>query len=99
MQVKWLISFAVAQGDIINPHPHFYHTPEELGFPPVSRDGLPECDEYAPNYEPPCTVAGTRLNTIARVYLTEHSRPDRSCQVDEPGFRSESRVDIFERGI
>jgi hypothetical protein len=59
MQVKWLISFTVAQGDIIN-----HYAPEELGFPPVSRDGLPECDEYAPNYEPPCMAAGTRLRYV-----------------------------------
>ena len=64
MQVKWLISFTVAQGDIINPHADIYYTPEELGFPPVSRDGLLECDEYAPNHEPPCMAAGTRLRYI-----------------------------------
>jgi hypothetical protein len=65
MQVMWLIFFAVAQGDIGNPHPSWgNYTPEELGFPPVSRHGLPECDEYAPNYEPPCRAAGMRMMHI-----------------------------------
>ncbi|KAF2710699.1 beta-lactamase/transpeptidase-like protein [Pleomassaria siparia CBS 279.74] len=41
-----------AQVDLINPRWTEPYTPEELGLPPVSRDGLLECDEYAPNYEP-----------------------------------------------
>jgi len=29
-----------------------------MGLPPVSREGLPDCDEYSPNYEKPCTANG-----------------------------------------
>ncbi|KAF2002481.1 beta-lactamase/transpeptidase-like protein [Amniculicola lignicola CBS 123094] len=43
------------QGDLINPgitgDPSFH--PVEAGLPPISREGLPTCDEYA-DYEPPC---------------------------------------------
>ncbi|KAF2729352.1 beta-lactamase family protein [Polyplosphaeria fusca] len=39
-----------AQADIINLIPK----PWELGLPPLSRDGLPECDEYGHDFEPPC---------------------------------------------
>ncbi|KAF1835247.1 beta-lactamase/transpeptidase-like protein [Decorospora gaudefroyi] len=42
-----------AQSDIINAH----IDPTEFGLPPnVSREGLPECDEWSPNYETPCTA-------------------------------------------
>ncbi|KAJ9654165.1 hypothetical protein H2201_009041, partial [Coniosporium apollinis] len=51
---KKCYTFAVAQSDLINRPFGFLYTPEELGFPPVSRDGLLQCDEYAPNYEPHC---------------------------------------------
>lgn len=39
-----------AQGDMINGNPE----PWKYGLPPVSREGLPVCDEYH-DYEPPCT--------------------------------------------
>jgi hypothetical protein len=32
--------------------------PLEVGLPPVSREGLVDCDEYSPNYEKPCTANG-----------------------------------------
>ena len=48
----------VAQGDLINPAVHGRYSPEELGLPPASKDGLLECDEYAPNYKPACGRAG-----------------------------------------
>jgi CubicO group peptidase (beta-lactamase class C family) len=38
------------QGDMLNAYPE----PWKIGLPPVSRDGLPVCDEYH-NYDPPCT--------------------------------------------
>ncbi|KAF2183989.1 beta-lactamase family protein [Zopfia rhizophila CBS 207.26] len=37
-----------AQSDLIN-----LPNPERFGLPPVSRDGLLRCDEYAPDYDPP----------------------------------------------
>jgi len=45
-----------AQGDLINNnYPEL--DPSSLGLPPdVSREGLPNCDEYSPNYERPCTA-------------------------------------------
>lgn len=49
-----LMCHVVAQGDILGS----WIDPGELGLPPVSREGLPECDEYSPNYEIPCTAAG-----------------------------------------
>ncbi|KAF1944860.1 beta-lactamase family protein [Clathrospora elynae] len=42
-----------AQGDRLNGG----FDPNLLGLPPVSREGLPTCDEYSPNYETPCTAA------------------------------------------
>ncbi|KAF2266120.1 beta-lactamase family protein [Lojkania enalia] len=51
-----------AQGDLINQLSEFPYTPVDLGFPPVSREGLPECDEYAPNYIPPCDEHGMKAN-------------------------------------
>ncbi|KAE8858979.1 hypothetical protein PTNB73_08459 [Pyrenophora teres f. teres] len=42
-----------AQSDLINED----FDPTEVGLPPdVSREGLPACDEYSPNYERPCTA-------------------------------------------
>ncbi|KAH9874863.1 hypothetical protein J1614_004350, partial [Plenodomus biglobosus] len=41
-----------AQVDIINEP----FDPVSIGLPPVSRDGLPQCDEYSSNYERPCTA-------------------------------------------
>ncbi|KAF2033438.1 beta-lactamase/transpeptidase-like protein [Setomelanomma holmii] len=38
-------------------------TLQDLGLPPVSRDGLLDCDEYSPDYEKPCT-ARDLLDTI-----------------------------------
>jgi hypothetical protein len=32
--------------------------PLEVGLPPVSREGLVDCDEYSPNYEKSCTANG-----------------------------------------
>ncbi|KAI4701756.1 hypothetical protein J4E89_010600 [Alternaria sp. Ai002NY15] len=45
-----------AQGDLINNnYPELDRS--SLGLPPdVSREGLPNCDEYSPNYETPCTA-------------------------------------------
>ncbi|KAI4609136.1 hypothetical protein J4E83_008777 [Alternaria metachromatica] len=45
-----------AQGDLINNnYPELDRS--SLGLPPdVSREGLPNCDEYSPNYEKPCTA-------------------------------------------
>jgi CubicO group peptidase (beta-lactamase class C family) len=52
-----LISIPGAQGDFINSE----LDPTSVGLPPnISRDGLPECDEYSPNYETPCSAEGAR---------------------------------------
>ena len=32
--------------------------PITLGLPPVSREGLIDCDEYSPNYQKPCNEGG-----------------------------------------
>ncbi|RMZ67195.1 beta-lactamase family [Pyrenophora seminiperda CCB06] len=49
-----------AQGDIINQH----FDPTDVGLPPdVSREGLPACDEYSPNYETICTAKGSVSNS------------------------------------
>ncbi|KAL6708283.1 hypothetical protein ACN47E_003207 [Coniothyrium glycines] len=42
-----------AQGDILGS----ILDPSQLGLPPVSRKGLPKCDEYSENYKIPCTAA------------------------------------------
>jgi CubicO group peptidase (beta-lactamase class C family) len=49
-----------AQADFLNANPNFGwgFKPWDLGFPPVSRDGLPECDEYGKDYSPPCERKG-----------------------------------------
>lgn len=43
------------QDDLLNPQLYSLVKPEDLGLPPVSRDGLPQCDEYSPDYKTPCT--------------------------------------------
>ena len=60
-KVRVLISLTGAQGDLINNnYPEL--DPSSLGLPPdVSREGLPNCDEYSPNYETPCTAKGSHL--------------------------------------
>ncbi|KAF2797455.1 beta-lactamase/transpeptidase-like protein [Melanomma pulvis-pyrius CBS 109.77] len=56
-RIHGCFTFAVAQADIINSDKLSPYAPEQFGFPPVSRDGLIECDEYAPNYKPSCGEA------------------------------------------
>ncbi|KAG9195766.1 hypothetical protein G6011_00887 [Alternaria panax] len=46
-----------AQGDLLNKN-YEALDPSLLGLPPMSRQGLPHCDEYTPNYETPCTAKG-----------------------------------------
>ncbi|KAF2855333.1 beta-lactamase/transpeptidase-like protein [Plenodomus tracheiphilus IPT5] len=41
-----------AQGDLINEP----LDPVSVGLPPMTREGLPKCDEYSPNYNTPCTA-------------------------------------------
>ncbi|KAF2660796.1 beta-lactamase/transpeptidase-like protein [Lophiostoma macrostomum CBS 122681] len=45
-----------AQQDLLNSNPEFGvgFNPWDLGLPPISREGLPECDEFGENYSPPC---------------------------------------------
>jgi hypothetical protein len=44
-----------AQGDFVNAG----LDPNLVGLPPnASREGLPECDEYSPNYETLCNAEG-----------------------------------------
>ncbi|KAF2640970.1 beta-lactamase/transpeptidase-like protein [Massarina eburnea CBS 473.64] len=43
------------QSDLINPQSLSPFTPEEIGLPPVSREGLLKCDEYSDNFGTPCT--------------------------------------------
>ncbi|KAF3053754.1 hypothetical protein E8E11_011950 [Didymella keratinophila] len=45
---------SVAQGDLINFDKENTPDPITLGLPPVSREGLIDCDEYSPNYQKPC---------------------------------------------
>ncbi|KAI2484908.1 beta-lactamase family protein [Pyrenophora tritici-repentis] len=57
-----------AQSDIINDD----FDPTEVGLPPdVSREGLPACDEYSPNYETPCTAKGALFNAKKGFLLTK----------------------------
>ncbi|KAJ8115022.1 hypothetical protein OPT61_g3233 [Boeremia exigua] len=51
-----------AQGDIINAQ---LGVPDPItwGLPPVSRDGLIDCDEYSPGYDKPCNE-GDLLNAV-----------------------------------
>jgi hypothetical protein len=59
----------------------FPYTPEQLGFPPVSRDGLLKCDEYGDDYEPACTSAGMPAASFALPnMLTVLCRSHRECQ-------------------
>ncbi|KAF1961414.1 beta-lactamase/transpeptidase-like protein [Byssothecium circinans] len=43
------------QSDLINANISPF-TPEEVGLPPVSREGLLKCDEYSEDYSIPCTA-------------------------------------------
>lgn len=47
-----------AQGDLINHPDGLLHGPIDLGFPPVPRVGLPNCDEYSSNYDRICKESG-----------------------------------------
>lgn len=60
LKVRQLIPFIVAQSDLINNENLNMPDPITLGLPPMSRDGLIDCDEYSPNYEKPCTSYGER---------------------------------------
>lgn len=48
----------VAQGDLINFEKWGVADPVTWGLPPVSRDGLIDCDEYSPDYEKACDEGG-----------------------------------------
>jgi hypothetical protein len=55
-----LISLPGAQSDFVNSGVD----PNLVGLPPnVSKEGLPECDEYSPNYERPCSAEGEEVKT------------------------------------
>ncbi|CAI6333972.1 unnamed protein product [Periconia digitata] len=43
------------QSDLINADANSLWKPEDLGLPPVSREGLLQCHEYSPNFKTPCT--------------------------------------------
>jgi hypothetical protein len=51
-----LISLTVAQSDYMNFDQNDLPNPLDIGLPPLSREGLIDCDEYSPNYEKPCTA-------------------------------------------
>jgi hypothetical protein len=51
-----LISSTVAQSDYINFDQNDLPNPLDLGLPPLSREGLIDCDGYSPDYEKPCTA-------------------------------------------
>ncbi|PVH98034.1 beta-lactamase family protein [Periconia macrospinosa] len=44
-----------AQDDLLNSQMDSTWKPEDLGLPPISRDGLLECDEYSQDFKIPCT--------------------------------------------
>ncbi|KAH4102644.1 hypothetical protein HBI65_176280 [Parastagonospora nodorum] len=43
-----------AQSDFINHNQNGLPDPLDIGLPPLSREGLIDCDEYSKNYEKPC---------------------------------------------
>lgn len=100
-----LILFLVAQADLINRPFDFPFSPEELGFPPnVSREGLPTCDEYGDNYDPPCTRAGMLVHGYALLpniadSLFSPCRPHGIPQVKGASLRTKPAVHLLKHSI